>query len=157
HARCSQEAVVAALKVRGLWRRSSQNLPERPPAGENTSSQHENEKQRIARAREIIFTGNKDDLTLARRYFEGRGLASIISPSTRILPGEQSYALGLRRRSPAIVLQIGNRVTGVRAVHVIHLSRNGRVKLDVPEPKKTYGVMKGGYVVVNRLDGERLI
>src|SRR5262249_32509101 len=122
----------------------------------NTSSQ-QNERQRIARAREIIFTGNKDDLTLARRYFEGRGLASIMPPSTRMLTAEQSHALGLRRRFPAIVLQIGNRVTGWRAAHVIHLSRNGRVKLDVPKPKKPYGVMKGGYVVVNRLDGERLI
>src|SRR5262249_7208986 len=67
---------------------------------------------------------------------------------------KQSHTLGLRRYFPAVVLPIVNRDPNQfkLAAHVIHLSKDGREKLAVPKPKKSYGVMKGGYVVVNRLD-----
>jgi putative DNA primase/helicase len=161
-ARCTQEAVVEALKVRRLWRPRSRNQRQQrpqpsPTAEDQENSRRQDEKQRIARARNIHRTAyDNNDLTLARRYFEGRGLTTI-PPATLMLTAEQSHALGLHRRFPAIVLPIGNRATGMRAVHVIHLSKDGRDKLAVRKPKKSYGVMKGGYVVVKRLDGERLV
>jgi putative DNA primase/helicase len=156
HARCSQEAVVAALQSRGLWPRSrnqQRRQPEPSPSAEDQeNSQRQDEQQRIAYARAILRTAyDNTDLTLARRYFKGRGLTTI-PPGTMMLTAEQSHALGLHRRFPAIALPIVNRTPGKLGVHVIHLSKDGREKLAVAKPKKSYGVMKGGYVVVYPLD-----
>jgi putative DNA primase/helicase len=159
HAGCSQERVVEALKSRRLWpqsrnqERSPVRRPEPPPtAEEQEEARRQDEKERIAFAHEIYRTAyDNTDLTLVHRYFEGRGLTTI-PPAALMLTAKQSYELGLRRHFPAVVLPIGNRVNGVRAVHVIHLNREGRRKLAVPKPKKSHGVMKGGYVVVTRLD-----
>jgi hypothetical protein len=158
-ARCSQDAVIAALKLRRLWPESrNQQRPrhsEPRPTTEppDNSQRQDNEKERIAFARKILrVAGDNDDLTLAKRYFKSRGLTTI-PPGALMLTAKQSSAL-LRRHFPAVVLPIVNRDPNQfkLAAHVIHLSKDGREKLAVPKPKKSYGVMKGGYVVVNPLD-----
>jgi len=159
-ARCSQDAVIGALKLRRLWPASRNQQRPRPSEPRPTTEQPENlrrqddEKERIALARKILRAAcDNDDLTLAKRYFKGRSLTTI-PPGTMMLTAKQSYALGLRRHFPAVVWPIVNRDPNQfkLAAHVIHLSKDGREKLAVPKPKKSYGVMKGGYVVVNRLD-----
>jgi putative DNA primase/helicase len=159
-ARCSQDAVIAALKSRRLWPESRNQQRPRPSEPRPTTEQPENsqrqdnEKERIAFARTIIrAAGDNDDLTVVRRYFHARGLTTI-PPGALMLTAAQSSALGLRRHFPAVVLPIVHRDPHQfkLAAHVIHLSKDGRHKLAVAKPKKSYGVVKGGYAVVNRLD-----
>src|SRR5215831_8866517 len=97
-ARCSQERVIEALKSRRLWpesRNQQRQQPNpRPTEQPENSLRQDNEKERMARAREIMRTAyGNDDLTLGKRYFKARGLTTI-PPGTMILTAKQSYALG---------------------------------------------------------------
>jgi putative DNA primase/helicase len=151
HARCSQEAVITALKARALWPTSPKQAAyeNRQREWERKKAAELKERERLARAHSILRMARSDDLTQVRRYLEGRGINSV-PPCVLALTAKQSREL-FDKPYPAMVVPIGNPKTGIQGVQVTHLSRVGETKLNTETPRKTYGKLAGGYVVVRKL------
>ena len=152
HARCSQEAVVAALKKRGLWPNTKQAAaPVVVSKGDQRRREREQEfddYERVSYAREILYVANqnhsKHDHALLRRYLiECRGLESM-PKNAMLLQRAQAIDLGLRPY-PAMVLPV-TREDKLIAAHVTWLRRDCSDKLNVKDPRRVYAPMQGGYI-----------
>ena len=147
HAGCSQEAVIRALKGRGLWGPSPQQQQQRQrdwDMQEDQQKEHERWRKAIA----ILRAGVANDAK-PTEYLKNRGI-SIVPDNAMVMSAKDSARL-TGRRFPAMVMPFvkGDRLVGAQ---VTHLNKDGTGKLDAKPAKKSYGPIKGGYVVLGPIE-----
>jgi len=153
HAGCPQEAVVAALKVRGLWSgddtRQRQELPER-------ASEHRRKANALEKARRDLVTRiwhqtGPASGSLVARYLASRG---IVSPP----PSDLHFHPNLRHPTgvdaPAMVAAIRNADGDVTGLHRTWLREDGAGKANLSPAKAMLGICRGGAVRLAEIDDE---
>jgi putative DNA primase/helicase len=161
HAGCAQDAVIAALKQRGLWPEQAKRVQPVSQAGlkRREREQEFEEYESMSRAWGILRVAKqtpKEARAKLGRYLRGRGIKSIPS-NALLLPAVQSEALGIGPRFPAMVFPVvrGGKLIGA---HVTWLCRNGGAKLATSAPRKMYGVVSGGFIQLGKIySGKRLV
>jgi putative DNA primase/helicase len=162
HAGCSQEAVIAALKQRGLWGGRNADvipLPQRRQQEEREREEYEKRTSCVP----AVFNRAVSGTEPLRRYFQGRGIDTVPPSAAYLEPGA---AVDLARKRPdlglghgegqgapimAFPIWSGRKVTGV---HATMLSRDGRTKLN-DNARRTLGIIKGGYIQLGYIDRAR--
>ena len=156
---CSQEAVIGALKNRGLWPKSGKQVEHERRQSEwqrKQEAEEDRERKRLRALGILRQAGhNSSDLTLVRHYLTSRRIKTV-PDNVRLLTARQSREL-FGRNFPAMAFAIISIENGVQGAHVTHLSRDGESKLNTTKPKKIYGTLRGGYVVVSTLDPEQTL
>jgi putative DNA primase/helicase len=149
HAGCSQERVIAELRRRGFKLSAKERDYEYRRATR--------ERQQIERQREAEFDEKRlrawgilrratAPLDLVQRYLNGRKIARI-PPCAQALNAKQCREL-FDYPYPAMVVPIINPKIGIQGVQVTFLAKDGSRRIK----RRTYGNLKGGYVVVGRPD-----
>ncbi|MDD1536090.1 MULTISPECIES: AAA family ATPase [unclassified Bradyrhizobium] len=142
HAGCSQGAVQERLLADGLLvgKRgfSSSDRIHRERLAEDPKVHY----RAILDACVRVTDASEEHLQILQNYVRTRNIA--LPDTALFLSARRSHAL-TGRRFPAMVFEIsvGEEVTGA---HVTWLSSKGRSKLDVDDPKRTYGRVRGGIV-----------
>jgi putative DNA primase/helicase len=150
---CSHDAVIGALRARGIWPRRTG--PKIGTTRANSSDPDGDEHTRFMKAMAILRAAMKSNAGRPSEYLMGRGI-KIIPPCAKLLPARESERL-IGRRYPAMVLSVVNE-KGLTGAHVTSLAADGKKKLNCEAPKKAYGLIKGGYVPLGLIDaGKPLI
>src|SRR5262249_37238789 len=156
-ASCSQERVIEALRARGLWSSKRLQPPPRPKQVHNSKL---DEYRKWRRAWEILRAATRADAGTPKAYLNGRGIDSDIIPeAAMVLPAGLSRKLHggtfPHNGYPAMVLPVtdGKRLLGA---HVTWLNKDGTTKLAADSEKRTYGLIRGGYIQLCELDPDNL-
>ena len=138
HAGCSQEAVIAELRMRGLWPSQTKHRHQEKFFSEN---EHDEEEERIRRARGF-FMGHKPVAgTPGETYLEYRGLDVKIPETIACQLKVDETQKG--KPIPAMVVPILSHDGDFIGAHVTRLKPSGRGKSTKKNAKRTYGVLKG--------------
>jgi phage/plasmid primase-like uncharacterized protein len=149
HAGCSSDAVIAALKRKGLWSRGGQMQQQR----EETSDPALDEYKRFRRAFAMLRAGEEAKARQPVAYLKGRGINKVPDNVMMLPPASTEKFLG--ERSPAMVAPVVKDRKLVGA-HTILLSRDGKKR--IRGQKRSHGPIKGGCVVLGSIDrGKPLI
>ncbi len=147
---CTQEAVIAALKARGLW---SGGLGDTAPKRSTEDFEKDDTQHLAYKILHSAAAARRDrGAPTPAAYLRGRGI-TVVPPAAMILPAPNS-AHYLGTRFPAMVLPVTT-VDGVIAAHVTWLTRDAKAKCAARTPRKIYGPLKGGYVILGALDEDR--
>ena len=135
HARCSAEAVWAALQDRGLVERAEDRPARRrrPPRPQPVPGSGPNQDHAL----EIWRAGQPALGTPAETYLRSRGITIPIPPTIRYHPGLKHADTGIDL--PALVAAVCNvdrQVTGIQRIYVTH---NG-TRAPLNRPKMALGV-----------------
>ncbi len=159
---CSQNAVLDALRDKGLWgKERTAGNPRRRARDEPTVEFKE--LMRMRRAWEILHACcefPKVGPRPARRrtsptdYLRGRGI-DFVPRCAMVLPPDSCKRL-TGKRYPAMVLPITNDRHHLVGAHVTWLSHDGSEKLAVRDnrPRRMFGKAKGGYGQLAEIDPE---
>jgi putative DNA primase/helicase len=154
---CSQQDVVTALRQRGLWpsSRRQAEYENRQRDQERKKAAEEEERRRWERAHRILRAASCDQtvLSVVQRYLNNRRIKRVPLSALAITAQQSRELLGLG--FPAMVFPIICKGKGVQGAQVTLLSRNGETKLNTEKPRRIYGQLSGGYVVVRELDERR--
>lgn len=146
HAGCAQGVVIAALRMRGLWRSGAQ-AGERPRAGEGVSARREGAPgaiDREAAAQAIWRAARPAKATLVETYLRSRGIG--MAP-----PDQLRFAPRLKHPSgeswPTMVALVTSGDEGrPLGIHRTFLARDGSGKAPVAPQKMMLGACRGGAV-----------
>jgi putative DNA primase/helicase len=156
---CSQEAVIAALKSRGLWPEKSKSRTKaaKVHSEQDDAKQDEEHGERFSRARGILHVASehrksKRTASMLKNYLSGRGI-DFVPSNALLLPAPKSSAL-LGKFFPAMVMPVirDDRLAGA---HVTFLSQDGTAKLPADTPRKMYGAVAGGFVQLSKIDPQQ--
>lgn len=164
HTGCTQEAVIDALRGRGLWPDRTQygdQAKERPPLVPSPrQDEDEDEIARIKAARAIWFAGIAIKDTAAELYLWSRGIGGWRQYPTSLRYVPTLYNSEIKRDLPALVGAIQRTDGMVTGIQRIWLSRKwvavgGKMverntKAPVLAAKKTLGIMANGAVRLGR-------
>jgi putative DNA primase/helicase len=141
HAGCSQEQVIAALKLHGLWMGKFTRSAPRVPAGDQTVSHN---AERIETALAIWQSGTAAGGTLVETYLASRGLHLPLAATLRLHAGLKHPSGGIWPAMVALVTR-GSDDTPL-AIHRTFLARDGDGKAPVDPQKMMLGPCRGGAV-----------
>ncbi len=143
HARCSPEAVWAALRDRGLVQRAKDRpAPRRRPSPRPRASLEPSPNQ--AHALEI-WRASRDPIgTLTAAYLSHRNITGTVPASIRDHPGLKHGPTGLNL--PAMIAAITGTDRKVTAIQRTFLRVDGRGKANVTKSKLSRGRMQDGAV-----------
>jgi len=152
HAGCSQDAVINALRARGLWYKKGDKSPAAPtrkPSTDDDLKLAENAKWmkawHILRRASIYSNENPEKRKeILGRYFKGRCIDKIPVNAMLLSPSDTERLIG--KRFPALVLPITNSARRLQGAAVTLLSKDGSTKLAIDKPKRIFGKMKQGFV-----------
>jgi putative DNA primase/helicase len=157
HAGCSQEAVLDALRLRGLWPDRGERVacPAHDPGaiGARRHEEAEQRQHRLARARAIwreAAANSCRDLVVT--YLRSREIT--IEPPPTIRSGCIWHPFE-RRRMPAMVAAIQGADGRLQGVSVTYLRADGAGKAEIEQPRLTRGELLGGAVRL-KLAGPKL-
>lgn len=139
HAGCSQDKVIRALKLRGLW--STGRTGNRAKTKMTDRDNKQKEYERLRRARGFLHNAVPAEGTPAEAYLRYRGLDIEIPKKIRFNPFVKGF-LGVKR-FPAMVARIHSHNGKFVGSHVTVLRDDGRGKALLKGSKKTFGVLKG--------------
>ncbi len=140
---CTQDAVIAALRERGLWPGSQINHKNVQSAPRHARIEPVSANR--AHALEIWRASTPAAGTLVERYLEARGITLPVPPSLRFSPDLRHGPTGMR--FPAIVAAVTeDENDGAVAVHRTYLAADGSRKAMVPSPKMGLGSLGNGAV-----------
>jgi len=145
HAGCSQDAVIDALRRRGLWPTDHERvwLP-RPPAPSGTNHQGGSmDAQRIALARQLWAAAKPIDGTPGETYLRTRGILIKLPSNLRFAMLNHREAASLL---PCLLARVDGIDGGIVGVHRTFLRPDGRGKAQVPTPRMALGAIRGGAV-----------
>jgi putative DNA primase/helicase len=166
HAGCSQEAVIAALRQRGLWSGKSERNRTKM---QNIKSDDTKlaEYHRFQKAMAILRAAagavgpvrewNIPSRAPLERYLEGRGI-NTLPENAMLLSSAQSERLTGKDDDtpgtcfPAMVFPIIDATCKLLGAHLTWLSKDGSTKLNTDNPKRMFGPVKGGYVQLAEID-----
>ncbi|WP_374763254.1 DUF7146 domain-containing protein [Yunchengibacter salinarum] len=149
HAGCTFDAILAALKARGLVDGTAPAPDPLAPARQQAEARHRAD-QRARQAGEIWQAAQPIEGTPGERYLRGRGVTCPLPGSLRFLPDCWHGPTG--QRLPAMIARIDG-ADGF-GVHRTYLSRDGR-KAAVAPAKAMLGHAVGG--AVRLTDGGPLV
>ena len=146
HAGCPYQAVMDALKVRGLVEHTCRTtlgatVASRTRIEANRKAEQATAEKRARQAQALWDSAQPIPSTLGERYLRARGITCALPPTLRYLSMCWHKSA---RRLPAIIA----RVDGVErfAVHRTYLSQDGRTKAGVESPKAMLGSVRHGAV-----------
>lgn len=149
HAGCSQDAVIAALKDKGLW---PTNSPRKPAVPDDREDEWHPEHQKFKRGFRILLAAAACKQS-PRDYLQNRGIEDV--PENLMLMDRQTTKRMLGKSFPAMVAPVTRRGELVGA-HVTFLNKDGGSKLQSNDAvKKMFGLVKGGYVQLGEIDPEK--
>lgn len=142
HANCTQEAVIDALRKRGLWDGEAKGDPSYPgyltKPHEGNSSKDERDRREYAR--DLWDRSDRIGGTLAERYLRGRKISMPIWPDDLgYLPRLDHNPSG--KSYPAMIAAIRDDTGRIAAVQRTWLDPQGVGKADVQPSKMTVGPM----------------
>lgn len=140
HAGCSQEAVIEALKDRGLWNTGG----DRPYARIVHAQFDRDDKDRKVAALEIWNSSIPAQNTLVEAYLRSRGIVLPIPLALRFHDALRHHPTGTTW--PAMVALITGADGASIAVHRTYLALDGSGKAPVTPAKMTLGRCRGGAV-----------
>jgi hypothetical protein len=148
HGGCPQEAVIDALRSRGLWPERGERVeyrPADPAAIEARRQQEAKERRRRLEVARAIWRDAKPDAcrALVTSYWLSRGLTIELPPTIR--SGRVWHPFE-RRRMPAMVAAIQGTDGRLQGVGITFLRPDGRGKAEVEQPRLTRGEVAGGAV-----------
>lgn len=143
HAGCSQDAVREQLVADGLWSMKASSSPVRRERLEEESKVSHQEILDVCITLDDLEEEHREIL---QNYARSR---CVEIPETALYLSALSSGRITRRRFPAMVYEIV-RDNAVIGAHVTWLASNGQSKLDVNDPKRTYGRVKGGHIRLHR-------
>ncbi len=146
HAGCDQRAVIAALRVRGIWD-ADVRRPMRPARKLDRSLPAEPDGDAIKRteAALALWRGTQSPAgTPVETYLRSRGITIPISSSIRFHPGLKHPSSGVW---PAMVALVTRGTDGTPiGIHRTFLARDGNGKAPVEPAKMMLGPCRGGAV-----------
>jgi putative DNA primase/helicase len=139
---CSQDAVLAALRARGLLPQNGNAMP-RTNRRQDERDDGEDELERFRRAMGILRAVVQAKAGPPTDYLESRGI-KLMPECAMLLPAKESARL-TGKRFPAMVLPIitDGLLTGA---HITWLTPDMKGKCAMEAPRRTYGFLKGGFV-----------
>lgn len=143
HAGCSQEAVISALRERGLWHLGFGTSP-RPAAKVAKVAKAPRAHITDADARALWRRGLQAQGTPVETYLRHRGFTGPIPPTIRYLPAAKHRSGTRHPTMIAAVTRVPSR--RVIAVHRTFLAPDGAGKALVTPVKMAYGPVSGGAV-----------
>ncbi|MEQ1952258.1 AAA family ATPase [Mesorhizobium yinganensis] len=151
HAGCSQEAVIEALKAKGLWPTKPTTKPRPRRKHEDGDTAYE-DAVRFREAFKILRAAAMANAGAPVEYLRHRGI-DIVPVNAMLLPAKDARRL-LGKGYPAMVLPVakGGKLVGA---HITLLDATATGKLATDNPRKLYGPIKGGHVQLGRLDPDR--
>lgn len=139
---CTQDAVLAALRQRGLWPLATARTTKSPKSKTEVAPDDKFDLgYRIARA------ATQADLK-PEAYFRARGLKAA-PPGAMLLPSTDTYRF-LRKRYPAVVCCLTDRSGKLRGSQVTFLNKSGNGKLNTRTPRRRYGAGAGAFFHIGR-------
>lgn len=147
HAGCSQEAVVAALRQRGLWSetaRSQDPLIQRQPSRADSAPPSRDDGKRTETALSIWQAATPAGGTLVQTYLVSRGLNLTPPPTLRFHGGLKHPSGDIWPAMVALVTR-GTDDTPM-AIHRTFLARDGMGKAPVVLQQMMLGPCRGGAV-----------
>ena len=145
HAGCDQSAVIAALRLRGLWPNAERRSPQQPPC--DAVPEYENTSNRANRGQAAlaIWRGSRPAKgTPVEIYLRSRGLNMPMPLSIRFHAGLKHPSGGTW---PAMVALVTNGLDErPLAIHRTFLARDGSGKAPVEPAKMMLGPCRGGAV-----------
>lgn len=147
HAGCTQRAVIAAMRSRGLWPGEAIELPvvDEAERVRRREARAVERRRRAARARQFWRCSLPLAGSPAERYLRGRGLRGPFPPTLRYLRDALHTETGLRL--PAMLAAVATwPARDVSAVHRTYLTADGSRKAPVTGSKLMLGLMEGGAV-----------
>src|SRR6266566_6576600 len=145
-ARCSQAAVIAALRRRGLWGRGrlgAASISAATPQ-HDTKADEASDRQRTEMALRIWAETQPAAGSLVETYLRARGINIPNPPSLRFHPALKHSSGG---RWPALVAVVTRGAEGEPiAIHRTFLSPDGRGKAPIDRQKMLLGPCRGGAV-----------
>lgn len=153
HAGCSQKAVVAALKARGLWPgRDAHQRQYRPvPAPEPHRKANALEKARRDLVARIWHQTGPASGSLITCYLASRGIVSLLPPDLHFHP-DLRHPTGAY--APAMVAAVRNVDGDVTGLHRTWLREDGSGKANLSPAKAMLGICRGGAVRLAEVDDE---
>lgn len=152
---CSQDAVLAALKAKGLWELRldptvpSETAEERKARREREERERAEENEaRAADARSIWNAAKPIAGTLAETYLRNRGITGRLPPTLRFAPCLRHAPSGLAL--PALICAVQSAEGRVTGVQRIYLAPDGSGKAAVQPAKMTLGILGDGAVRLSR-------
>jgi putative DNA primase/helicase len=154
HAGCSQDAVIEALKAKGISLSGKPSFPVlRTKWDPDKLSPEQEEAQRFRKACEILYVASHRGGGPPIAYLKGRGI-NVVPTSAMLLPAKEARQLtGIA--FPAMVLPIakGDRLCGAQATY---LDSDGSSKASgLEKGRRFYGAVKGGYIQLALLDDDK--
>lgn len=140
---CSQEAVIKALRSRGLWHSNGTPRVSRNPDTENAFGEYERLRKGLAICR-AAFHGSS---SLLKPYLAGRGIDEVPS-SAMYLPRKDSKRL-TGKNYAAMVFSVRDAEGRFRGAHVTPLTRDGTKK--IKKLVRMFGPTKGGFIQLGKL------
>lgn len=152
HAGCTQDAVIAALKARGLWGGGLGGTERIEPKRRTEDLEKDTQYLAYKILHSAALARLDRSAPTPAAYLRGRGI-KVLPPAAMILP-TASAAHYLGTRFPALVCPITDG-KGVTAAHVTLLTRDGKTKCAAQTPRKIYGPLKAGYVKLSVCDPDQ--
>jgi hypothetical protein len=150
---CTQAAVIAALRARGLWTRDAGDGPVYAPQSLRSAPDGDAIERR-RRAEEIWIKARPASGTMAETYLRSRGIAARLPEALRFMP---SLPHAPSRTSwPALIAAVTTLDGALLAVQRTWLARDGRGKAPVEPAKMTLGPMDDGAVRLATPHGDTL-
>jgi hypothetical protein len=142
---CTQDAVIAALRAKGLWSSPDHHTPVlRFKPKQTLPVEEDRDPQRIARALAIWDEAEPAAGTVVERYLTNRGLEL---PSLADIRCHPSLRHECGSRFPAMIGLITDCTTGeLIGIHRTFLSPDGSSKAEVSKAKMMLGYSAGGVV-----------
>jgi putative DNA primase/helicase len=149
---CPQEAVIEALRERGLWGPQGNDRPRQA-----RSARHDppDEYERWYKAWQILRTARLAGTEPPTEYFRGRGIENVPA-NAMLLPTEDAVRL-TGKRFPAMVFPITDE-RGIQGAHLTFLTKeqkeNAKDK-DGKNVRRLFGPTKGGFVILGASDPDK--
>lgn len=145
HAGCEQQAVIEALRERGLWGgRDEPTYQARGAARAENGVTDETKKRQTVQALQIWCEARPAAGTPAETYLRSRGIVMTMPTTLRFHPSLK-HPLGVAWPALVGLVTLGNRNVPV-AVHRTFLARDGKGKAPLAVNKMMLGPCRGGAV-----------
>ena len=150
HTGCSQDAVIDALRVKGLWSSGSGYKQMQVRYVQDNEPSRFEEYERFRKGYRILRRATQVKAGPPLKYLNARGIRTI-PESAMLLPANETRRL-LGKNYPAMVFPIING-NGLAGAQVTLLSRDETKRLK--GWKRTYGSLKGGYVPLGEINADK--